>query len=253
MQRKNTVLLAEDFENQYLELEFYLNKCKINIVKCTNNKSDIMLELVKEAPAAVIFNYAYHSLEDIGQIINFGNNMKLSADYFNIYCYDAGNYLAKLLKLGVKANLQTPYDFEGLVKYIYNNCLHPETTDCEFKENVVSRINDILSEMGVTTVYLGKSYICEILKENLFKFGEILNLKNAYIKCANKYGVSAESVRKAVETAVKTGWTKSSAELKKTVFPENYETGKRPTNRQFIAALAKYIRLEFSYHFEVIL
>lgn len=98
----------------------------------------------------------------------------------------------------------------------------------------------LLNRLAIPPTYLGHSYTLEAVSIVLQKEAALTALtKELYPEVAQKFGVSAHSVERALRTAVDQCWTNGGRELLEDIAGRRLKL--KPTVGEFIAILADYM------------
>ena len=115
------------------------------------------------------------------------------------------------------------------------------------EEKVLRRTIEVLNEFCITANLKGKSYlrsaICQIAKDET----AIENImKILYADIAKSFNTTVSRVERCIRFAVCTGWDRCNPEVKKKYFGSFVDLHIIPTNSEFIANIAEYIRYEIT-------
>ena len=101
------------------------------------------------------------------------------------------------------------------------------------------KITVILVGLGITANYSGFFYIRDAVLILTKDFNPQKRLmKDVFSVVAEKYGVTASGIDRAVRKSIEKAWLKGKIQSRIDIFGD----GERPTNLQFIAQLSDYMR-----------
>lgn len=105
-------------------------------------------------------------------------------------------------------------------------------------------ITDLLIELGISSGLKGYPYLITAV-ELCINNREMLNniTKNLYPEIARRHCVNGVKVEHAIRNAIQKAWAGKESLLRKMVFGNTTESGTKPTNAAFIAAITDYVEL----------
>ncbi len=106
-------------------------------------------------------------------------------------------------------------------------------------------VSELLRELGVSARLKGYTYLREAILLTLQEGREMkLVTKCLYPAVAKCYATTASRVERSIRHAVELSWERGDPELRHLCFGNSVSLRGRPTNSQYIAALAEYLRME---------
>lgn len=118
--------------------------------------------------------------------------------------------------------------------------VRPET------ENMIS---GLMLELGIPAHLKGYQYLRSAINmcvDNMELIGSVTKL--LYPDLAKKYATTDQKIERAIRNAIEVSWERGNAELFKKLFGYSNGSGhSRPTNSEYIASVADYVRLEEGY------
>lgn len=110
------------------------------------------------------------------------------------------------------------------------------------------KIVKILRKLGIPASLEGYRYLKTALEFSLSDEAIVFQITNRlYPAIAKVYGTTASRVERAIRHAIEVGWDRGNIDIQDSLF--GYTVSRkshRPTNSEFIAAVAEQIRLEES-------
>ncbi len=118
--------------------------------------------------------------------------------------------------------------------------VRPET------ENMIS---GLMLELGIPAHLKGYQYLRSAINmcvDDMELIGSVTKL--LYPDLAKKYATTDQKIERAIRNAIEVSWERGNAELFKKLFGYSNGSGhSRPTNSEYIASVADYVRLEEGY------
>lgn len=118
--------------------------------------------------------------------------------------------------------------------------VRPET------ENMIS---GLMLELGIPAHLKGYQYLRSAINmcvDDMELIGSVTKL--LYPDLAKKYATTDQKIERAIRNAIEVSWERGNAELFKKLFGYSNASGhSRPTNSEYIASVADYVRLEEGY------
>lgn len=108
-------------------------------------------------------------------------------------------------------------------------------------------ISDFMLELGIPAHLRGYQYLrsaVEMCTEDMELVGSVTKL--LYPDLAKKHKTTDQKIERAIRNAIEVSWERGNGELFEELFGyNNSEEYSRPTNSEYIAAVADHIRLEY--------
>lgn len=110
-------------------------------------------------------------------------------------------------------------------------------------------ISDLMLELGIPAHLKGHQYLRTAISmcvEDMELIGSVTKL--LYPDLAKRYITTDQKIERAIRNAIEVSWERGNGELFKKLF--GYSNGmehSRPTNSEYIASVADYVRLEQGY------
>lgn len=107
-------------------------------------------------------------------------------------------------------------------------------------------ITTVIKQMGIPASLIGYHYIRDAVEMMIEDINLIKAItKTIYPAVATKYGTSASRVERGIRHAIEVGYDRANAELKNKMFSYSLSADAvRPTNSEFLAAVADYVILK---------
>ena len=106
-------------------------------------------------------------------------------------------------------------------------------------------ISNQLKELGIPTNLKGYYYLryaIELMKNDISYINEIV--KRLYPEIAKQYHTTVAQVERGIRYAIETGWNRGNEQAQKKVFGNAVDLDKgKPTNSEFISAVADYLNM----------
>ena len=112
-----------------------------------------------------------------------------------------------------------------------------------------SMISGLMLELGIPAHLKGYQYLRSAINmcvDDMELIGSVTKL--LYPDLAKKYATTDQKIERAIRNAIEVSWERGNAELFKKLFGYSNGSGhSRPTNSEYIASVADYVRLEEGY------
>lgn len=114
------------------------------------------------------------------------------------------------------------------------------------KGSLDQKISEIFLGLGVVTNVLGYQYLRYAIELTIGDLDMVSHVtKCLYPTVAKKYNTTASKVERSIRHAIEIAWNRGSLEIIEKYFGYTVSNEKsKPTNSQFIATIAEYLRLE---------
>lgn len=123
------------------------------------------------------------------------------------------------------------------------------STNVMEKVEVEPMISGLMLELGIPAHLKGYQYLRTAISmcvEDMELIGSVTKL--LYPDLAKKYMTTDQKIERAIRNAIEVSWERGNGELFNRLFGYNNSIGhSRPTNSEYIASVADYIRLEQGY------
>ena len=107
-------------------------------------------------------------------------------------------------------------------------------------------ISDLMLELGIPAHLKGYQYLRTAIimcVEDMELIGSVTKL--LYPDLAKRYMTTDQKIERAIRNAIEVSWERGNSELFTELFGYGNSTGhNRPTNSEYIASVADYVRLE---------
>ena len=252
--RKSKVILA-DRDGFYLQR---LKRClerkgEMQVLGMTDS-GPVLLEMARELQPDVILMDILLGERDGFWVLENLKKEGIDCICIMISAIDSDKLVRQAIVLGAEYYMAKPIQGELLLERIHQ-LLDQETvhTPEPAKEDVIMDVNPFLNLEGEISVLLSRMGISASIKGYHFiRKAVILAVedtevlvgitKGLYPDIAKMYKTSASKVERAIRHAIESAWKKNGPQ----VYFETagYLPAEKPTNGQFIAALAEYFRLQ---------
>lgn len=114
------------------------------------------------------------------------------------------------------------------------------------KNETETVISGLMLELGIPAHLRGYQYLrtaVSMCVEDMELIGSVTKL--LYPDLAKKYMTTDQKIERAIRNAIEVSWERGNGELFQKLFGYNNSVGNnRPTNSEYIASVADYVRLE---------
>ena len=118
------------------------------------------------------------------------------------------------------------------------------------KEDKMYYITKLMLELGMPVHLSGYHYLREAIRlsmEDMELVGSVTKL--LYPEIAKVFHTESEKVERAIRSVIEVGWERGNTDFYEVIFGYSRKHGNgRPTNSEFIVALADLARMEFAPH-----
>ena len=118
------------------------------------------------------------------------------------------------------------------------------------KEDKMYYITKLMLELGMPVHLSGYHYLREAIRlsmEDMELVGSVTKL--LYPEIAKVFHTESEKVERAIRSVIEVGWERGNVDFYEVIFGYSRKHGNgRPTNSEFIVALADLARMEFAPH-----
>ena len=118
------------------------------------------------------------------------------------------------------------------------------------KEDKMYYITKLMLELGMPVHLSGYHYLREAIRlsmEDMELVGSVTKL--LYPEIAKVFHTESEKVERAIRSVIEVGWERGNEDFYEVIFGYSRKHGNgRPTNSEFIVALADWARMEFAPH-----
>ena len=205
------LLIAQDYDNQYGLLQRKLTDADIPFTVCANTEIELRINIIRHQPKVVLLNISKLGTEPFSALYTMISEQKSFVEFINIYTYEDPAQLMKLSQFGTVHNYRIPLDTDMLIRYV-----HPSRRQ------------------------RGSDYIIEAVL--IVLFGDALNINlsgEVYPHIAEKFHTTAASVEHSIRVSIRTSWDSQNRPLVEACV--GGQSGRCPTNSEFITALARLI------------
>ena len=247
MDERHRVLIADSYPDEAEQLKKELSG-KYNVISVRDNGVDTLDDIIKLKPDLVVIDLMLSEIDGIGviekcrELIEPDKIRRLKVDYCMMKPFQAGilaERISQMIRIrSVNNDIQkNEKALHGRSKRMCSMC---GTND------VRRQISFLVRNLGVPAHIKG----CRYMKYAILMAIEDCNRINyitklLYPEIAKKCKTTTSSVERAIRHAIDIVWTKGNQELLKEIFGTFVMEGQeRPTNSQFIAAVADWMRLE---------
>ena len=251
MQKKYNILIADPIHELSKALEQALKESTdLKLVGSTANGYE-MIQLAKEhQPDVIILDILMQDLDGL-QVLKMLRENKIQAKCIMLSCFYEDAFASRIQALGAAYLLVKPFSTAQLIEKIYS-AIFFETVKEEKRPKMVvdSRtelwVTNALNEIGVPTHVAGYRYVrgsIILAAQDL----EILSgiTKELYPAIAVEFNTFPTNVDRSMRSAITAGWEKKNIEKRLKYLPADVANRKgRPSNGEFISALADRLRLQ---------
>lgn len=229
---ENNVQIEESFKNYFKDYDASLRFCKKN--------GNVLLEQIADfAPDVVITELFLSGIDAIGVLeksMHLEHHPKL---FFATSAVDNENVIRRALKSGFNFFFIKPYSVENVISKI------ELMMQCGEKVSVSTEsiITHVLREMEMPPHLKGFACIRDGVAILLNEPEAITSVtKVLYPKIAQINNTTATRVERAMRNAIEITWNRGNEILLKELFPYHWKNYIKPSNSEFIANIADYIR-----------
>lgn len=261
MNRKINLLIVDDNKELCSILnDFFLAKDDINIVGTAYDGIEA-LKLIKElTPDMVLLDMIMPELDGLGvldrlntisvdpvpkviMLSTVGQDMLtqraliLGADYYIVKPFNFSVLLERIREI-----LQSEYAVETVPNPVYQK----EVTSMDSGLfNIEEHITTLIRTLGIPAHLSGYRYIRDAINICISQNGVMSITKDVYPQIAQKYNTIPSRVDRAIRNAIEVSYDRGNIDLLNSIVGYNIIGSKaKPTNVEFIAALADTIRLK---------
>lgn len=179
-------------------------------------------------------------------IIEKINELRISPRIFILSGYKDTPILRNMSKYNIDYYMMKPFSLESLELRLKDVLLSDEKLSRKHEPSKV--ISKMLHTLGVPSHIKGYAYIREgiaLMIDSPDMIGGIT--KEIYPEIAKKYNTTPSRVERAVRHAIEISWNRGDYETMEEIFGHSVDYDKaKPTNSEFIATVADYLKVEVS-------
>ena len=251
MAEKIRVLLADpDNDSRYL-LSGFIDDEEDMVVAGSTDDSAELLEMIRSLqPHVVVMGLGQKDIYGI-DVLQKLSHLKQSPPVIIVTAFYREDEVQKAASLGAYCFLQKPYNILDLLVKIRQAAVgNREAGNGETSPPVYpsldKEISEILQEFKMPARIGGYKFLRDGIIMAIEK-PESLELitKYIYLDIARKYNTTSSRVERAMRHAIESSWEKCSLQtIRKYFGPAMSNSDKRPSNGNFIAAIADYLQLK---------
>ena len=256
---KINVAIADDNQRTVeMMTELLEQESDIEVIASADDGEEALRIIKEKQPDVVLLDIIMPKLDGIG-VLERLQTEDLSKRPIIIMVSAMGqeNVCEEAMELGASYFILKPFDLRTIIKQIKQAKIKQQIPERPFvsvpekihglTENQLEIIiTNMIHEIGVPAHIKGYQYLRDSIMMAVCDM-DILNsiTKQLYPSIAQKFDTTPSRVERAIRHAIDIVWTKGNQELLKEIFGTFVMEGQeRPTNSQFIAAVADWMRLE---------
>lgn len=246
-----TILIAQDYDGQYRNLENQLIDFGFLVSLCKNKTVDIQVDIMHLKPSIVVFDGNKLGVSEVQKIVSDVRGEKHFPILYNIYTYEDNEAIEQLTGIGVDISVPSPYNCSTIACHMKYLCENAPLDAAGFKTVVRSEIYEILKEFRLFSSRSGCSYIIDSVMYLLFERSRRVNMQGVvYPHTAEHYGVTAARVERSIRLAIQSMWKNAPDYVRKKYFPECFAMDKKPTNSEFILNISDCLYIKYREYFD---
>ena len=234
------LLIAQDYDNQYGLLQSKITDAGIPYTVCGNSEIELRINIIRHQPKVVLLNISKLGTEPFSALYTMVSEQKSFVEFINIYTYEDPAQLMKLSQFGTVHNYRIPLDTDMLIRYVHHICDDAPLDTDELIGMIAQKLREFLMRINPSRRQRGSDYIIEAVLTVLF--GDALNINlsgEVYPHIAEKFSTTAASVEHSIRVSIRTSWDSDNRPLVEACI--GGQSGRCPTNSEFITALARLI------------
>lgn len=104
-------------------------------------------------------------------------------------------------------------------------------------------INNVLKELGIPANLHGYRYLKEVIKEVLQQKDDTLYICKLYTILSKRHNTKPQCIERSIRKAIEVSMERGNIDMIHKLFRHSYSSERgKPTNSEFVATLAEYIR-----------
>ena len=256
------VLIADDDYDFCEMISDYLKKQEgISVVGIAPNGEEAVEKIQELKPDIALVDILMPLKDGLGVLEALKKMRQEDTSCIIISALTHDRVAKKAVALGAKYFIVKPFRMDYLVNRIrhtyysdreekmaerplemYREHLKPSREFASEEEENVFRISNLLNRLSISPSIKGYYYIRNAVEMVLEDPEAIIGItKRMYPDVAKEYKTTSSKVERAIRHAIESSWKKGSGKTYSEIV--GYHCGEKPTNGQFIATLAEYIRL----------
>lgn len=231
----------------------------LTLVGKANNGEDMYQIIKNKEPDVVLLDLIMPKMDGLSVMdeVNKNKNMKKYPHFIIITAVGQEKITEDAFRKGASYYIMKPFHNETILNQIKN--FQPKIHQDNYNiKNTVSNVKEVapydleeqvtnmIHEIGIPAHIKGYHY----LRDAIIMAVEDMDILNAvtkimYPEVAKKHRTTSSRVERAIRHSIEVAWSRGKLDTLETLFGYTVSTGKgKPTNSEFIALIADYIRLE---------
>lgn len=231
----------------------------LTLVGKANNGEDMYQIIKNKEPDVVLLDLIMPKMDGLSVMEEVNKNTKLKKHPHFIIITAVGQekITEDAFKKGASYYIMKPFQNDTILSQIknfqpkvHNNHYGYKSVATEVKEyselNLEEHITHMIHEIGIPAHIKGYHYLRDAIMMAVNDM-DILNAvtKIMYPEVAKKHHTTSSRVERAIRHSIEVAWNRGKLDTLEELFGYTVSTGKgKPTNSEFIALIADYIRLE---------
>lgn len=257
MDQKIRVIVGDSsFENRELLAASIASQQDMEVVGYAGNGEEALGQILRLKPDIAVLEVLLPVKDGLGVLEGLQEAGYKGTACIMVSTMDSDAIINKSLDLGAKYYLIKPFQETILmrrIRQVYEAEAEHRMLRAEFPQEPILpklppqnskelRVSRLLNRLGITASIKGYHYVRTAILMALEDPEVLVGItKGLYPDIAKKYKTSASKVERAIRHAIESAWKRGAGELYNELI--GYHPGSKPTNGQFIAAMAEHIRM----------
>ena len=257
------VAIADDNERMLDMLENIITSDKsLNIVGKAKNGEEVYKIIKDKQPDVVLLDLIMPKMDGLSVMdyVHHDQSIKKQPDFIVVSAVGQEKITEDAFQRGASYFILKPFNNEILLNRIKNVRSTDEKSESKkevvplenkqsYKNNLESRVTDMLHEIGIPAHIKGYHY----LRDAIIMAVDDMDVLNAITKVlyptvAKHHQTTSSRVERAIRHAIEVAWSRGKLDTIEELFGYTVSNGKgKPTNSEFIAMIADTIQLEYKH------
>jgi two-component system response regulator (stage 0 sporulation protein A) len=262
LNRKNTVVIADDNDQFRIMLKEYINMQKdLEVIATAGDGCEALKKIKKTIPDIIILDIIMPCLDGLAVLENLNVfSMEKKPIIIVFSAVGQSRITEKAISLGATYYIMKPFDIEVLldrIRYLLeespenlpngiDNIEIHQRKNSPRERTLENEITKLVCRFGIPAHLKGYRYIREAII-NTLSDQTIWNntTKELYIKISEKYSTTPMSVERAIRHAIEIGIQKGNLSIINKELRYSNNVKSKPTNKEFILMFSDKIRVDF--------
>ena len=264
MDRNIKILIAEENNESRKRCREALSRAGFRYIDEASNGEDALMKISRLHPDVVLADIWLSKLDGIG-LVRSCRNVSFGADKPPIFIIMSlvsnQSVLVDAMNAGASLCLIKPLDYNSLVSHIdaltrsnssmpapmQNDMINHSSSQPMPPPDIETQVTKIIHQIGVPAHIKGYQYLRTAILMTI-SYSDIINsvTKVLYPSVAKKYQTTTSRVERAIRHAIEVACDRGDVETLNSYFGYTIQNNRgKPTNSEFIAMIADYLRLNF--------